>query len=264
MDPRYLELMNNEIDGVNSEAESAELEERLASDPGAREQFRQLSALSQTLADLPSEQPPTDLKDAVLAALPASRPFRAQSGPSQWFRSILGSSPRRRIVLSYGYAAAAGLIVGVVVSHWAPLAGSPGRGLEPSDLVGTLTSRQTSPAILPPIREISLNSQGVKGMATLRRGEAGFVIELDIDPQAPLDVVLSYDSKKAGFRGFAQDLDSVRNLAIDGRTIRWSQDGHRRLALVLTPRMGAESTVKLGYFVSGRPVGGAELNLPNS
>lgn len=71
-----VELMYAVLDGEATEAQTRELERRLAADGRARAEFDELAHLFQALRDVPHEHPPEGLVAAVTAALPS---FDAES-----------------------------------------------------------------------------------------------------------------------------------------------------------------------------------------
>ena len=65
LDERIAALMQREVDGVNSEAEQAELQRYLGGHPEARQQLEQLAAVTDALNSLPEVDPPADLRTAI-------------------------------------------------------------------------------------------------------------------------------------------------------------------------------------------------------
>ena len=257
LEPRYLELMHAEIDGVNSERESSELRVFLASNPEAQAQLAQLRTLASVLARLEEADPPADIKINVLNAVRS----RKTRGETRRLQRLWSAWPSGRVVLRYGYAAAAGLLLGIAAGRWAATGPAGGRGIDPSELAGTMT-RLESTSASHVIGQVDLDLPGIKGTARVRPSEAGFTVEFDVDSRGPVRVVLGYDPAALGFRGFAQDLEAVQGLEAANEKIAWTQSGHHRSAVVLTPRTKMASRIDLRFFASGSMVQSRTITVP--
>ena len=66
MNDRIVELINREIDGLNSQAESHELNTILSSNPSAKKYFDSQMQISEALSRLPASEPPTTIKQIVM------------------------------------------------------------------------------------------------------------------------------------------------------------------------------------------------------
>ena len=257
IEPRHVELMNAVIDRVASEEEKSALRELLASDPVARQQFEQLRKLSETLAGVGEVEPPAAMKADIVRALRTS-PTRE---PLPFLRRMGDLWPGRRVVLRYGYAVAAGLVLGIALMRWVPDSADAPRALDPSELVGTMVPRAGASAA-GILQQVPVGFEGGSGTATLRRVEAGYAIELDLDSLEPVEVALGFDPGKALLRGFAQDPDTVSDLRAGAGRIVWTQSGHRRLAVLVCPRTPAETAVALELTSGGKSLQISALRIP--
>jgi hypothetical protein len=80
-DPRLLELLDAELDGLLDAAGATELAGRLAAEPDARAARASLQKMHAALAALPEQPVPAGLRAAVLGRLPAATPFATQGAP---------------------------------------------------------------------------------------------------------------------------------------------------------------------------------------
>ena len=142
LEPRYLELIHAEIDGANSESESSELRAFLASNPEAQAQFAQLRTLVAALARVEEADPPGDIKINVLNTV-RSRKLRSET---RLMQRLWRAWPSGRVVLRYGYAATAGMLLGIAAGRWAATGAAGGRGIDPSELAGTMTRLESTTA----------------------------------------------------------------------------------------------------------------------
>lgn len=67
INPKYIDLMNQELDGTNSPEQSQELERFLNSDQEARTYYSELAQAVGVFAEAEMLTPPTDLADRILA-----------------------------------------------------------------------------------------------------------------------------------------------------------------------------------------------------
>lgn len=256
IDARYVELMHAEIDGLNTERESAELREVVARDPEIRKSFTELQELADTLARVEPVDPPPDLKDRVLGALPAGSPGHTGS-----FRPQRDVRLRASVALRYAYPFAAGLILGIVGYYVVSGDTSGTVPPDPSDIVGAMTAHEPAPDA-GTVPGVEFDVAGIAGTARVGRVESGFSVEFDLDARVPVEVVLSYDTRDVGFRGLTQDLGEVQALEVAGGTITWAQQGHHRLAVLLAARTEAPATLDLRFLVSGGLLHSDRLELP--
>src|SRR5215469_17448352 len=95
---RYTELIHAEIDGELDAQQRAELSRYLLADPDVRALRDELRRVCAALDATPEAEPPPDLQDRILAALPVADPPRAE---------------RRLPALNWRHAAAAAGLVAV-------------------------------------------------------------------------------------------------------------------------------------------------------
>ena len=114
IDPKFVELMHAEIDGMNSERESRELQAFLEGNPEARQTFTGLQRLAETMAADGPVEPPADLRDSILHALPDT----VVPGSKGWIGHLREAWPERRVAVRYAYAAAAVVVVGLAGYYW--------------------------------------------------------------------------------------------------------------------------------------------------
>lgn len=207
---REIELINREIDSVNSEDERLELNSRLGQDEEARILFEDLRRVQKILAAEPTFEPPAYLKRFILNSLPAaqaSRPRRSQRFPF---------SSRFRLV-GVGLAAA-GFALGVLVSLLL-LRGAPDG---PGRVYGTLASHGVSERLESGGRALFTLPTG-SGSVSLRQSAERVLVELRLDSRDPVSVRLEYPDGSLAFNSFAGDpagLDNIRpgrnSVTIDG------------------------------------------------
>ena len=122
IDERDERLLQDELEGLASPEGAARLRERLARSPEVRERRRELQDLARALEQLPLEEPPADLRDAVMAAIAADARTAPARGPG---RELRGGPERGRAGLAWAYsflagAVAGGLLIALVTGNLSP------------------------------------------------------------------------------------------------------------------------------------------------
>jgi hypothetical protein len=183
--PEILDLIHAEIDGVASEADLIRLRDAINSDAAVRDEYRRLHGLCDILSRVERVAPPAHLAPGVMRAVRA----RESAVGGVWGR-IRSFWPGGGPAIRYAYAAAAGVIVGILgfqlVTGGGFLSAIPegdaGATLSPSRAGGRL----------------DLNPAGVAGFATLKSSAAGTAIAIDLTAKEPVEFLLRYDPAKGG------------------------------------------------------------------
>jgi hypothetical protein len=223
-----LSLIHAEIDGELDGQQRGELARRLLADPevrALREDFQRLCAALDAVAGV---EPPPELRESILDALPQSARLKRQS----WW-----SEPRTR------YAAIILLVLttGAVVNETV-------HGPKPSttEVMGTMGSaRETT--ILDAVR---LDGGPVAGRVSLYRDRAGLGLKFELSASGPVDVLIAGDG---------------RTLRVEGVGLQ-DKPGQGKPGGALTvglPGFGMEGeTIALTFLMNGHQVGSATLRAP--
>lgn len=239
---KYLEIMHAEMDGEASDKELATLREHLASDPEAQREHAELRKLTNILDQVEEVETPGDLHRNILAALPPRRPgletVVRDRGP--W---------RLRIpLIRYGYALAAGLLLGAILTGVAFRNFSP---QEKSDIYGTLAVRQNS-APYPPVEHMKLDSPDLEGSVELRRSGSKAIIIFDLHGRQAVEVELGFDGGQAGLLSFSQEPGSIRSFEAKRSSISFQSEGRQRSTVILTSEKSAQLPLDLRFYVAGK------------
>jgi len=223
-DSGRLALIHAEIDGELDGRQRAELARALLADPEIqvlREDLRRVCAALDVLEDV---EPPQQLRQSILDALPQSTPSRARS----WW-----SAPRLR----YAALIAGMLAVGTVLYESVE---SPRPAT--SDLAGTMAAAG-APTTLDTVR---LSSEVVSGRVSLYRDRAGLGLKFELVESAPVDVLVASEG---------------RTLRVNGLGVR-DAPGGPRTTVALPGFGGSGEAVEVTFLMAGREVGRATLQLP--
>jgi len=166
-EPWQLALIHAEIDGELDAEQRAELARCVLADPHVRAVREDLRRLCTALDGLAPVEPPEQLRESVLAALPQ---------PSL--------HPRQSFVPRWRYAA---VIAGVLAAGVLVLETLRGPETATTDAAGTMAS-VPAPTIVDTVR---LGSGPVSGRVSLYRDPTGLGLEFELAASAPVDVLIS-------------------------------------------------------------------------
>ena len=223
-DSGRLALIHAEIDGELDGPQRAELARTLLADPEAqavREDLRRVCAALDALGEV---DPPQQLRQSILDALPQSTPSRARS----WW-----SAPRLRYAALIAGMLAVGTILYETVESPRPAT---------NDLAGTMAAAG-APTTLDTVR---LSSEVVSGRVSLYRDRAGLGLEFELVASAPVDVLVASDG---------------HTLRVNGLGVRDAPGGPR--TTVALPGFGRSGeAVDVTFLMAGHEVGRATLRAP--
>ena len=221
-DSERLALIHAEIDGELDGRQSAELARCLLADPEVRvlrEDLRRLCAALDALEDV---DPPPQLRQSIVDALPQSTPSRARS----WW-----SAPRLR------YAA---LIAGVLAAGTVVYETLDGPRPATSDVAGTMAAAG-APTTLDTVR---LGNGAVSGRVSLYRDRAGLGLQFELVASAPVDVLVASDGHTLRVNGLGMG------------------PGGPRTAVELQGFGRSGEAVDVTFLMAGQEVGRATLRAP--
>jgi anti-sigma factor RsiW len=223
-DTAHLPLIHAEIDGELDGRQRAELARALLADPEIqvlREDLRRVCAALDVLEDV---DPPQQLRQSILDALPQSTPSRARS----WW-----SAPRLRYAALIAGVLAVGAILYETVESPRPAT---------SDVAGTMAVAG-APTTLDTVR---LSSEVVSGRVTLYRDRAGLGLEVELVASAPVDVLVA---------------SGGRTLRVNGLGVRDAPGGPRTTVALPGFKRSGEA-VEVTFLMGAREVGRATLRAP--
>jgi hypothetical protein len=258
IDKRHLELIQGEIDGENSAADSEALRQELASNPEYRAIYDDLKRVSGFLQQAKPVEPPAGLREQIIRAVAPARlagPARHRPDPvpagSGWLSWL---NPR------YAAAFAMGLLVAFGAVSLQKF--SDGAGMDTTQLVGTMARPAGSESA--PGNHIKLALDGLAGSVNLDRQGPYLVVEFDLDSARTAEMVAVFEGAGTGFSGLVQRRGEASSIAAGGREITVSGGGEQQYALLLNnPDNGAVS-VDLKFFVEGSLVHEAGLEYAGS
>lgn len=238
---RYLELIHAEVDEEATDKQLALLREYLASHSEAQEVRAKLVKLTNVLSQVEDVETPGDLRTNIMAALT----------PGHSAIEIGASRSRFRLrmpLIRYGYALAAGLLIGAALAGVAFKNLSP---LEKSDIYGTLAVRENAPRYAA-VSQMRLDYPELGGSVELSRSSSNYMIVFNLHAPQAVEVEVGFDGRQAGLVSFNQRPGATRSFEAKEGTISFQSEGNQRSMVILMSDKNAELNFDLRFYVGGK------------
>jgi hypothetical protein len=237
---KYVELIHAEVDGAATARELAALRDYLASHPEEQKVRAELVKLNDVLSRVEEVETPADLRTSILAALPARRPIsRAVArNISPWWSRLPS--------IRYGYALAAGLLLGAALTGVAFRNLTP---LERSDVYGTLAARQDTTSYVA-VGQTDLHYPDLGGSVQLSRSGSNAMMVFDLHSQKAVEV--EFDGGPIGLISFGQQPGAIPSFEAKDGTISFQSEGKQRTTVILKNQKNAPLMLNVRFYVSGK------------
>lgn len=217
--------IQDELDGVATAEESAELKRRLEASPAARARFDEMSAVFRMLDRVEAVEPPPALKERVILALP---PVPASSR-----RGVLSGAFGRRGGLGWGYSFAAGLAAGVLVAVLANGMQNPRpQAPEHAKFSGSMAPLETKPSAT--VDEIRLELDGARAKVEALHAGPDVLVRLESDVRSA-EILVEYDASGFSPRAFERTGPEPGSVELAPGRILIRAAGHGRYEFFLEP-----------------------------
>jgi hypothetical protein len=231
------ELINRAIDGDLSESEQTERQALLEGSEEARAYSEDMAGLANLLAEVEPLEPPVDLQGRILRNIQLPRPKR-------WFTSAAGWMQGRPI--SYGIAAAAGLLVAVAFYEL-----SPRQSMDDdiASLVGTVARGNGDRGMIQ-LSFLDIDLPAVHGKVLLSGKNDLKLLRFDVASDAAVEFEVALAGSGLAFGGFAQEAEAGSdNFSFSGSSFSVTNQGEKRFTVILRDE-SAEGAVNGGIVVS--------------
>ena len=247
IEPKYVELINADLDGEISDAERVDLAEYLETSQEARALREELAELCGSLDEMGQMDPPPHLKYAILDSLQKSRPTQTKSSFS-WRQLFAAPALHHAVTFAGGAFLTFALISSNQLSDQA--------FDDVTGLVGTIS--ETAPAA-PGQKLIRLTSSELAGVVSVHRAGSLNVVDFDLAADGTVEIIAEFSDHDLWFKGFAQlENDNTRILADEGK-VKMHTQGRNRYALYLQHKSEVEAPVNLRFYAAGNLIHEADL-----
>jgi len=238
IEPKFLEMMNLELDGVLAERDRTQLHEYLSSDPEANKYFEGLRATVAAANSVEQVEPPPGLTGKIMNAVPFAHRLREpqRRGFAGWW-DIWLTMPRFRYAAVFVF----GIVFGVLVYSAVNFESQRGdRELDVTELLGTMKQYTASEGFTQ-TGTFDVDLDRVQGRVSLHESENVLLAEVALDASDDIDWVVEYDRGELTFDGYRSFNGGAGDVSAAGTEMRVHQTGDMRYLLFFT-RKGHPST----------------------
>jgi hypothetical protein len=244
------DLIQRNVDGCLTDSEREKLRGVLEHDPGAWQAQTELEELVGVLQRLEEIEPPTGLREEILAALPQ------QSAPlGQRLLATLGGGGRAWFPRS-ALLAAAGVVAVLLIFNFVPLDFNLS---SVNELTGALVP---STASQPPGNEVSLEEPWLTGSVRVESTENGIAVSLEMTTDERVRMVLRYDAAYVTFVGLERQDEKIEELQRGDDRVVLTVEGPTRSELLLKRTAPGKTGLTFDFFGSGGRIHQVILPLP--
>ncbi len=206
---RIIELINKEIDGLNTAAEHQELMQSVSANEHAARLYRDLLGTAKVLQGIEHVSPPSYLKSQIMNSIPAAPAHsHRRIGPlSSWMEAFRGRSMTR-----YAVVFASGLCVGIL---FLVLANPWKQSAEPdaSTVSGSMTFFSDLHR-LPVLESARFEGDGVEGILRTYKSGGNVFVEIEVQSSDNLNIELNSDPAELRFDGIRRFAGSVGDVNV--------------------------------------------------
>lgn len=238
VEPKYIELMQKEIDGSISYIEKTRLAKFLKSNEEARELRDQLRRIHDCLVETPLVDPPESLRPNIMRQIvPRFRSAAAHEHPGLWGRLV------ERFRLQPAMPFAVGVALGVLAL--VPLIASRQAGeIDASRMIGTLLNAASEAEVIDS-RDVNIGS--MHGRLRTMALDGWVLVDVAIESPDQISLVMSFDPNDIAFYGLTNLERGATFLESAPTELRLTHSGvrHYHLAFADNPNRTAEIAFRL-------------------
>ena len=228
VDDTYMDLMNREIDRMNTPEESGTLKEYLATNRKAQHLFDELMAMTNLLSTVKEMEPSPDLKTDIMSAIRSSQ--QATKKEEQYLKSLL----RRLHFLfnyRYAYAFSFGLIVGLILYSLFVHMSNKGTSIDVMNLYGTLLPNDSSERFEEG-DHLDIQLREVKGTVEVMYSERVVIAGIAIESRVGIEIILEFDEYDLNMSGFVQANNVRSHIDMDTTRLKVTHIGDNTYVIV--------------------------------
>jgi len=237
-DPRINELMNQEIDGTNTPAETRELHAHLESHPESLRIYSELQEVVGIFEKVEMLDPPPGLRESILATAGQGM----VEGRPNWrtdLRDMFAQVLRPALAVSFALGLIGGLLIFDGYRTWQERAGAPAT----AHLQGMAGHDQDTLSLAPSF-ERALRGEPVRGELRVSSGRTAALFEIEITTETAATVQLIHGAgwSGAGFHSLTGQAGGLR-VTEDAVTFDTSGAGLWEIRLLRTENLNDPITL---------------------
>lgn len=245
IDKKYIELINKEIDGLNSQKDSAKLKEYLAKNSEAQNLYDDLVKLSHTLRRVNDFDPPPNLKKHILNSIKWNKyTFKEKRN------FLIPPIPSIRFKFNFVYTFSAGLIVGIIIYSIFLNKILKTTSLDISHLTGTLIINDSS-LKFETTEQLEINLKEGYGTLNIKNAENLVLAELYLTTQKQIEVVLEYAEQDMILNSLTHLNQKGIHANIGDNYIKINHTGDHKYIFIFKDKTSAITPISFKVFSDG-------------
>jgi hypothetical protein len=244
IDPKYIELIHQEIDGRISPKDHEKLKHYLEANPEAKQLMADLRNLSTLLENTEEVEPPIELRERILQSVDFHKyPLPQRQHP---LKSLMAYRPRFR----YAYAFAGGFAFGLLIALLLMGEIFKTAPFDLRELSGAMISKEVSEKFQTAF-QLNIEADGVEGKVTVDSDGNLVRIALDVKAEGEIELAIEYEADALRFEGFQRLGENPISLNIAQASIELVFTGNNRSILLFGNQRQFIPEMKLKLRSSG-------------
>ena len=249
IDEKHVVAMNKEIDGMNTQEESARLRDFLGSHDEARAYFEDLSNLGNMLSGVQMVEAPPTLKAGIMSTIHEKQQIGARpvAPPKEtWFDTMRGGfqHPSR---WAFGFSFAAGVAFGIIGYAAFGDGLSPPSPIADHRFAGSMAPFEAS----APVDRLEFDEAGVTGHIETRSVSDRFLTKIAVNSERDLEIVIEFDGNVLSPIGFEQETPGAAEIAVGAERVRLSHRGSNVYVFTMGYPAMTASEVQVKFYSGG-------------
>ncbi|MDZ7291755.1 MAG: hypothetical protein ONB44_16085 [candidate division KSB1 bacterium] len=250
IEEKYIELINREIDGVNSPQDTAKLRDYLAQNAEAKQLYDELVATANLLQAV---EPSPNLKKRVMSSIRPDR-YAVKERTFSWgsIRNVAQAffgAPAPQ--LKYAYAFAFGLMAGVCIYALLSSTSNQQASLDMRDLTGTMIWREATGKFE---RADSATADLDIGHASIlvQYAASSVIAELNINTSQEVKAQLEFEENDLGFSAISMlNKETIPALSVNENSVQLINRGNNNYVIAFKDKAPIPSLLRFRLFAAG-------------
>lgn len=202
LEKKQTDLLNQELDGTNSEKERVAVKKLLAKNTEAKQYFDDLRSMKSMFRQVKEAEPPSYLRTKILNVLPVRRAGRAPVSSLPFLQALTANARYR-----YLYAFAGGAVAGILL--FAIFTTGPS---DTDEVMGTMAGQPDH--TVQAAADLQIDLPQVQGTISAKQAGPMVTAELRLRAPNPVDISLLFDKSVLHFGAFRQETESQSTVSI--------------------------------------------------
>ena len=247
IDKKYMEYINKAVDKTINEKEQNELIKYLSENKEAEKYYRELIKLSEVMTQVKDVEPPEDLKQNIINAIPKNRyAVSRKSNPLHKFADIIKGREKPH----FAYSFSAGLAVGVAVVVLCFYGFYSDSNLNRSHLSGSLFFQENMTGLTTVVKkDFMLGNTGVG--VVIKSSDESLLADMIITSPSLINCTVEYETDEISFHSFYPQDKWPGIFYSNYNCIEFNHEGENRYLLLFRKETETISPLKITVEYDG-------------